>query len=593
MQESALIPSQPWPVSDVAYLAAPELMLGRYRVMDSRSTGGFGTVLTCWDTRLQRRVAIKRMPLAVPGAPASAASTVAEALTEARTACLLAHPNIVTVYDFETDAEWAYLVMEYVDGLNLAELLARVEGGTLTGDECAYVVNCVADALAFAHENYVLHLDIKPSNIIIDHSGAVKLCDFGMATLASATGFGDARGGTVGYMSPEQIRGQLVDERSDVFSLGVVVWQALTGTNPFSSTSAEQSLKLIEKGPRISLTKLVPELKGISEQALLDALSPNASMRTPSVTEFANELTFTMGDISAGAASLRHLLSQAGVPDDEDDAWEGDGLPLYFRYPWIEPLITRGSAALTAGYAALAALAPLFTTASATRIGAAAFAGITMAWPPLGGALVIVATLLALLTTSSGAAAILLPLILGCALIAWWVFIGTNDHRTTPAVLLPCCLANPIAGVAWAGAFLTPLAALATGAAGWLLGQTFIASQATGFSAADVANTLVELAKTPYAWIAWGGCALSALCAASITRLRPTTGCAVTGQIVGCIVLVASQLLADRMENGGIWLAPTWDTTGIAVVLCVLVSIVAALCGPALDVKEVEADELD
>ncbi|MBR2682628.1 MAG: hypothetical protein IKE22_05100, partial [Atopobiaceae bacterium] len=253
----------------------------------------------------------------------------------------------------------------------------------------------------------------------------------------------------------------------------------------------------------------------------------------------------------------------------------------------------RGSAAVTAGYAGLGALAPLFTTTSATNIGAAAFAGITMVWPPLGGALVIVATLLALLTTSSGAAAILLPLILGCALIVWWVFIGTADHRTTPAVLLPCCLANPIAGAAWAGAFLTPLAALATGAAGWLLGQAFIAAQATGFSATDVANILIELAKTPYAWIAWGGCALSALCAAAITRLRPTTGCAVTGQIVGCIVLVASQLLADRMENGGIWIAPTWDTTGIAVVLCVLVSIVAVLCGPALDVKEVEADELD
>ena len=99
-----------------------EYLLRRYRVLERRGRGGFGTVCTCWDTRLQRRVAIKRMPLA-----AETGTTAAEALAEARTACMLGHPNIVTVFDFESDGTFAYLVMEYVDGLNLAELLARVE----------------------------------------------------------------------------------------------------------------------------------------------------------------------------------------------------------------------------------------------------------------------------------------------------------------------------------------------------------------------------------------------------------------------------------------------------------------------------------
>lgn len=141
--------------------APQELLLGRYRVLERRGTGGFGTVCTCWDTRLMRRVAIKRMPLA-----AETGTTAQEALAEARTACMLGHPNIVTVFDFEADGAYAYLVMEYVDGLNLAELLARVEGGRLTPEECAHVLSSVARALDFAHENRVLHLDIKPTNIM-------------------------------------------------------------------------------------------------------------------------------------------------------------------------------------------------------------------------------------------------------------------------------------------------------------------------------------------------------------------------------------------------------------------------------------------
>ena len=219
-----------------------EVLLGRYRVLARRGTGGFGTVCTCWDQRLQRRVAIKRMPLL-----AETGTTAEEALAEARTSCMLSHPNIVTVLDFEADGAYAYLVMEYVDGLNLGELLARVEGGRLMPAECAHVVTSVSRALAFAHENRVLHLDIKPTNILIDRQGIVKLADFGMATLSSAAGYGDARGGTVGYMPPEQIEGMLVDERTDIFSLAVVAYQALVGQNPFAAPTAAGSLEKIRR----------------------------------------------------------------------------------------------------------------------------------------------------------------------------------------------------------------------------------------------------------------------------------------------------------------------------------------------------------
>jgi serine/threonine-protein kinase len=217
------------------------MILRRFRIMGSCGTGGFGTVLACWDTRLQRRVAIKRMRLAPEVSPSSQdsmpatqafASTVSEALSEARTASRLEHPGIVAVHDFAVEDGIAYLVMEYVDGLTLSEFLSRVEGGTLTHDEVAYLVAQLGDAVAFAHREGVLHLDIKPSNIMLTHDGGVKLCDFGMATLSSAAGYADARGGTVGYMPPEQVEGALVDERTDIFALAVVIYQTLTGINP-------------------------------------------------------------------------------------------------------------------------------------------------------------------------------------------------------------------------------------------------------------------------------------------------------------------------------------------------------------------------
>ena len=159
---------QPEPVSlGAAEKPSEEVLLNRYRVLARRGTGGFGTVCTCWDTRLQRRVAIKRIPV-LDMDDGISASTAEEALGEARTACLLAHPNIVSVLDFEMEGAYAYLIMEYVDGLNLAELLSRVEGGTLSHDECAHMVASVGRALAFAHENGVLHLDIKPTNIMVE-----------------------------------------------------------------------------------------------------------------------------------------------------------------------------------------------------------------------------------------------------------------------------------------------------------------------------------------------------------------------------------------------------------------------------------------
>ena len=242
------------------------------------------------------------------------------ALAEARTASLLQHPNIVTVIDFTYDSAYAYLVMEYVDGMSLEEFLATVDGNSLTYDECACIADALAQALSYAHENGVLHLDIKPANVLIDRSGHVKLADFGMATLTSAAGFGGARGGPIGYMPPEQLRGDAVDERSDVFALAAVLYESLCATAPFRAGPPADSLKRIDKGVIVP-SSLLPDIPENSEEALLYALSPEPSERMASIADFSDWFLPHLGDAREGRKSLARMIEKL-TADDEGDSGE-------------------------------------------------------------------------------------------------------------------------------------------------------------------------------------------------------------------------------------------------------------------------------
>lgn len=566
--------SQQNPASRRSY---DDVLLNRYRIMSSCGTGGFGTVLTCWDTRLQRRVAIKRLPLT----GSSAASTLSEALAEARTSSMLAHPNIVTVYDFEVEGPYAYLVMEYVDGLTLDELLSRVEGGVLTHDEASCLVQSVASALGYAHENGVLHLDIKPSNIMIDRTGTIKLCDFGMATLASAAGFGGARGGTVGYMPPEQIEGDLVDERTDVFSLAVVVWQALLGSTPFAAADANKSLALIRKGPG-KPSKLDPTLAGMAEEALLGAMAANPSARIPSVETLAKELVFALGDPVAGATSLCGLLSQtpANAADDIDD-WEGERLPLGISYPWLPAAFVRVASAvatLLVSWPLLEALVP--DNQLMARGIALAFAAVAALWTPLGSALALGGLCAAVATHATTATPLLLAIVMAVFFIAWWAFFATSSNLSTLTALLPACLSSPLAGTAIAGVAFLPLPAALTACLSWFVGRIWPPLVASGFALDGQVDALLAPMATLPAIMSLMGCGISAALTAAITWHSTSVGYAVAGQAVGCSALVTSQLLAARMENGGIWVDPSWENTGIAVLFSVLVCIACVLHGP-------------
>ena len=573
------------PISQEQLEEQARTLLGRYRVLETRGTGGFGTVEVCWDTRLQRRVAIKCMPLGNLDDDL-AASTVDEALSEARYASRLSHPIIVGVHDFEWDGEYAYLVMEYVDGLTLAELLARVEGGVLTPDECSYLLSNLASALEYAHKNRVLHLDIKPANIIIDRSGVPKIGDFGMATLASATGYGDARGGTVGYMPPEQIQGELVDERCDLFALAVCLVQALTGKRPFAAPTAEQSLRLISRGATEALAQIRLECGHEAADALQAALEPTPAYRTPSVEQFAAEAVPALGNSDHGLASLQDLLDQL---DDEDEGtgavYHGVRLPLAERAPWLPSLIVRTASACLCGWAGWLAASTLVlpgVVPTILAIGICALCGALL--PSLGSGLALACIAVSFAMGATGPAQATLTPIGAFALIglvialgAWWIFVARTKNESICALLFPCVLGQPIASVALSAAALNPLQAGATAALSWFLSQALSANL---INTETLASALMSIITTPSNLLE-GITLVLAAAIGSIFASRGKTSLAITGQIAAFLIALGGQLLVGRVENGGIWVAPEAVPVAVAVLLCVFMCVTTVSFGPS------------
>jgi hypothetical protein len=563
----------------------PQLLLGRYSILEERAAGGFGVVEVCWDVRLQRRVAIKCIPLADDEL---GAASEADAIAEARVACMLAHPNIVTVFDFACDDAYAYIVMEYVNGVSLSELLARVEGGTLTYDEAAHVLHSVASALAFAHENGVLHMDIKPSNILIDRSGTVKLSDFGMAAMASAAGYGGARGGTVGYMPPEQIVGDYVDERCDVFALGCVLWQAITGHDPFAARDAGESLDKIRRGPQPRLERTDPELAGPVAETLYEALAPEPAQRLADVTELDARITPELGSPEAGRASLVQLLNQ--LAEDEDPALAPPPrVPVTQAAPWLEGATVRTLSALVAGLAALRLLGPLVhlifpavPVPEARMLAAVVCAAAGAVWPPLAAVLVSVGAGASIIlvgrTLDSMANRAALGVLCMFVALSWWAVSGRRYRLSSSAILAGCAFASPSCGCALASVASGPAGAFGASALGYL-GASFVLPIAQGgWTDAAVATSATTLFSNPGTWVEAVGCGAAAW-AGSMLAHRDSTSLAIVGQAVGFVVLAFARSAAQWVENGHIWTLPNMSAMAVALILYVLVSLALALFG--------------
>jgi serine/threonine protein kinase/Tfp pilus assembly protein PilF len=318
----------------------PGRCLGTYEILGALGSGGMGEVYRARDLRLGREVAIKVLPPDV----ASHADRLARFEREARTVAGLNHPNIVTLFSFEDEEGIRFLTMELVEGQSLSTLIAP-QGVPLA--RLLEIAIPLADALSSAHERGVVHRDLKPANVMVTREGRVKVLDFGLAKLVEEAKGADwsvgptmetpisGEGmvlGTVPYMAPEQIRGQATDARSDLFALGVVLYELATGRRPFvGATPADVSSSILRDTPD-PLTRIRADLPGQLERLVSRCLEKNPRDRIQAALEASNELRALRRELERTApGDPERVASIAVLPfvnrsASADDEYFSDGL---------------------------------------------------------------------------------------------------------------------------------------------------------------------------------------------------------------------------------------------------------------------------
>ena len=282
---------------------------GPYEILSPLGAGGMGEVYRARDSRLERDVAIKVLPQSL----VNDAEALARFEREAKAVAALSHPNILSIHDFGRESGVAYAVMELLEGETLRE---KLDGGPVPQRKALDYALQIAQGLAAAHDRGVVHRDVKPQNLFVTRDGLVKILDFGLVKIASPAPEGRSGAlttpgtrtgmilGTVGYMSPEQVRGAAADHRSDIFSLGAVLYEMLTGERAFRQETDVETMMAILRVDPLETTAgraLPPEI----EEIVAHSLEKSPEERFQSARDLAFALKVAEGRGSPCALSVR------------------------------------------------------------------------------------------------------------------------------------------------------------------------------------------------------------------------------------------------------------------------------------------------
>jgi TolB-like protein/Tfp pilus assembly protein PilF len=304
--------------------------ISHYKILETIGEGGMGVVYKAEDTKLGRTVALKFLPTSA-GDPEARKRFV----QEAKAASSLDHPNICSIHEIdETPEGRAFIVMPCYEGESLR---AKIEKGPMVLDEALSLVTQVASGLSKAHEKGIVHRDIKPANILVTTDGLAKVLDFGVAKLSGGTRLTrtGTSPGTPAYMSPEQLRGEAVDRRSDIWSLGVVLYEMVTGKPPFGGDYEQAVAYAIMNEPAKPVRALRPDLPAGLEHVLKRVLSKNREDRYQTSAEFIEILQTLEGQLAertlagragAGTTPSIAVLPFANMSPDPENQYFGDGL---------------------------------------------------------------------------------------------------------------------------------------------------------------------------------------------------------------------------------------------------------------------------
>lgn len=553
-------------------------------------------------------------------------------LNEARTIAQLNDANIVTVYDCELHGRTIYIIMEYIEGKTLANIMNEV-ADDIDLDIIAAVFTSVAHALEVAHDAGVLHLDVKPENVVVNSKGIVKVTDFGLATLIDASGKGTAGGGTIGYMPLEQMRQEALDGRTDEWALASLTYEMLSGVNPFFADDLASAERVIEEAELVVPSMCWDILDPAADDVIFAALDGDVSERYDTVAEFAEELAPYLGNVQKGTRELAAVVKPpeaarpaagaagavaAGIAQPYGQAAgaarparpakpkrpKKPHVPLVERMAgggavWLARIISLLSCLMVGAVSLVnmrfdpSAVYGLFSSAMPVFwILLAAIGAVGAVWPPIG-ALVALAAFVVMLFFNG---AYLLGGVVAVVVAAWWWLFGRRSYETALSLMLqPLCGAFGLGAVApvTAGMLLSVVEAAATALTAAVvafafasLGSGDLMNWAVTMNAVTAANPLIssasmstaalEMLMSPTTWCVSGSWVVAAA-AYALCCVRGTQTFDVLGAVVAAGVLLAG-VLGGSFAAGG-----AFDPLAL---VCALVPGVAGIVCAAIGVPD-------